>query len=94
MDKLINIHINKMDKLEIDIDNEIDKAMKKITIDDIMNDPEETLIAIVQVIRDSMVEKYGVEAIDEGIKFAKAIERLKRDIKVPKTDDPNLNEEK
>jgi len=96
LDKVIHSHLNEMDKLEIGFEADIDNIMKHISIDRIMENPQKEILNRVADVEDALLHYYAPEAIDNGLKLAKKIKEYiakDKEIKVPKSKDPKLNEE-
>ncbi len=91
LDKQIHAHLDKQDKLEIGIEDDIDALMKIVNIGKLISNPKEVLFAIVKEIGDNINNNYAQDSINNGIEFAKGVIKTKADIKVQKTSNPELN---
>ena len=96
LDKVIHKHIDRIDAIEEAIDKEIDRLISGIDIDDVMANPEAVINEVMILVKGAITEKYAKEAIDAGLQFAATIKNMikqDKEIKVPKTKDPKLNED-
>lgn len=93
LDKTIHDHLDKQDKLEMAIEDDIDSLMKMISIQKLVANPEEVLAAIVKEIKDNIIKNYAQEAVENGIQFAKDVRKTKEDIKIQRTKDGKLNDD-
>lgn len=93
LDKQIHDHLDKQDKLEIGIEDDIDALMGKLRIQALIDDPEGVLLAFVAAISNIIEEDYAEESINNGIEFAKGVIKTKADIKIIKTKNPGLNKD-
>lgn len=96
LDKVIHKHIDRIDAIEEAIDKEIDRLISGIDIDDVMANPEAVINEVMILVKGTIMEKYAKEAIDAGLQFAATIKNMikqDKEIKVPKTKDPKLNED-
>lgn len=94
MDKLINSHIDSLEELEAELEVIIDDAIDSIDIGALLKDPTVELERIKEEVKELFLKEYAPQAVELGIDFAKKIQQRiaqDKDIKVPKTDDPNLN---
>lgn len=93
LDKQIHKHLDEQEKLEIEIEDDIDALMSVVNIKKIIDNPEEVLLAIVKEVADNIENNFAERSIDNGIEFAKDVIKTKADIKIEKTKDPKLNED-
>lgn len=91
LDKKIVNHLEDMDKIEDAADADIDKIFKKINIDDVINDPLGALTIVVNQVASTLEDKHFVDAVKLGSEFGVLLETTKTDLKVPDSNDPNLN---
>lgn len=91
LDKQIHAHLDEQDQLEIGIEDDIDTLMKVVNIGKLIDNPEEVLLAIVKEVGDNIENNYAEDSINNGIQFAKDTIKTKKDIKIVKTKDPELN---
>ena len=91
LDKIINDHLDEMDKIEMAVEADIDEIMKQIDIDAIMQDPLSELTVVVEAVKKVLEDEYIPMAISEGMELSKNIEK-DREIIVPDTSNPKLNE--
>jgi len=73
MEKEINRHLESIEHLEKEVDDDIDKAIKAFDIKDIIDDPLVALLEVTEVINDMLDDEYHDRALKEGIKFARNI---------------------
>jgi len=73
MEKEINRHLESIERLEKEVDDDIDKAIKAFDIKDIIDDPLVALLEVTEVINDMLDDEYHDRALEEGIKFARNI---------------------
>ncbi len=93
LDKTIHAHLDKQDKLEIAVEDDIDALLKIINIKNLIDDPQTILLAIVMEVKEIVKEEYAQQAVENGIEFAKQVLKTKADIKIQITDDPELNKD-
>lgn len=92
LDKVLISHLEKQDVLEDGIEADIDALIAKLNITELMNNPEEALLALVGKIQLDLKEKYYPESAKNGVELAVTIEK-DGDIQIPKSNDPTLNED-
>ena len=93
LDKLIHAHLDKQEALEIEIEDDIDGLLRAVSIKKVIDNPEEALLAIIDAIKLNIKEQYAQQAIENGIQFAKDVQKKKADIKIQMTEDPKLNQD-
>ncbi|MBW2624555.1 MAG: hypothetical protein JRD68_16730 [Deltaproteobacteria bacterium] len=93
LDKQIHAHLDKQDKLEIAVEDDIDALLKVVSIKKLIDNPEEVLLAIMAEVGDTIKNEYAKEAIENGIEFAKGVKKTNEDIKIQRTKDPHLNKD-
>ncbi len=93
MENLLNKHLDKMDVLELEIRDIIDKIIGDININEILMNPEKGIARAADTLRIILKEKYIPEAITEGINVAEAIKEKIGKIKISDSDDPILNKD-
>ena len=91
LDKQIHSHLDKQEKLEIQIEDDIDALLKVVSIKKLIDNPEEVLLAIVKEVGENIKNNFAKDAIENGIQFAKDVMKSKADIKIQRTKDPTLN---
>jgi len=91
LDNVIHKHIDNMDVIERAMKEEIDQIMSNIDIDLIMVNPETELAFVVEAIKKSLFENHIPKAIEEGIVFAKNIEK-DGEIIIQDTTNPTINQ--
>ena len=92
LDKTLHKHLDVMDGMEAKIDAEIDAIMSKIDIDEVINDPEGVMLAVVEAVKEDIVDQMAEDALVAGEDLAKAIEK-KDEIIVDESNNPNKNAE-
>lgn len=93
LDGVIVKHLDMMDILEESIEKDFDDILDAIDIDLIIDNPQQALRMAAEDMQNLLIEKYYTIAAENGIKFARDIIK-DGDVKIEKTDDPNLNEGK
>lgn len=91
LDKLIHKHLDEMADIEDAVAEDIEKAIRKIDIAELMKDPKSELETIVQIIEEMLMEKYFPRVIKEGVAFSAEV-RKSKEIIVSDTNNPKLNE--
>jgi hypothetical protein len=81
-----------MDALREKINKEIDEKISLIDIGDLINDPNEYLAALVESVKEDIIDQRVEEAMNLGEKFAKDIEK-KDEIIVDDSSNPRKNNE-
>ena len=92
MDNTIHKHLDQMDALREKINKEIDEKISLIDIGDLINDPNEYLAALVESVKEDIIDQRVEEAMNLGEKFAKDIEK-KDEIIVDDSSNPRKNNE-
>jgi hypothetical protein len=90
LDKIINRHLDVMDKVEESIAEDISRIIQKIDIAAIMQNPFDELSEITEAVKKLLEDEYIPKAINEGAMFSKAIEK-DGDIIIQDSDNPELN---
>ncbi len=96
MDKLINSHIDKIETIEEQLDRIIEQEISQIDIDEVIRDPQNTLLIVAQNIKDIFLDKYAHDAVELGIQFGKMIQKkieADKTVKIDDSNDPKLNAE-
>jgi hypothetical protein len=93
IDGRIHKHIDTMDTIEKKAIDEIERIYASMSIDDLITDPEETLLIAVGQMRDILIDDLALDALGEGIRFSKEIKQAKEDLVIQDTKQPDLNEE-
>lgn len=84
-------HLDEMDKLEEQMQDDIDKAIATIDIDALMANPKATLDEVSNIIEKFLVNKYAHLALKHGSDLAKIVQ--KKDIIVDASKNPTVNED-
>lgn len=92
LDKVLINHLDNMDKLEDDIDENITEAIDSLDVNSLIDDPEAVLFNFIDELKVLLQEKYYPEASKNGLELAKNI-REDGDIEIARSNDPNLNED-
>ena len=93
MDKIINKHIDKIEEIENNLDLIIEQEILTIDIDEVIRDPQNTLLQVAQNIKDIFLDKYGHDVVELGIQFGKAIQKKIDQDKTIKIDDKSNSKE-
>lgn len=96
LDKVIRNHVEKMEDIEVEAKSDVIAILDSVSIDEFVDNTENIMKDIVADVRALMTEKYSEKAVNEGLLFAKTVkDTVKKDkeIKVPDTEDPNLNKD-
>jgi len=75
MDRIINSHIDEIDKIEEAIDAIIISETKKIKIEEVVAEPAEALAAVVEKIKRIFLDEYANQAVELGINFGKVVNK-------------------
>lgn len=97
LDKIIHIHLDKMEKLEDELEQFIDKVYEGIDIDAVIEDPEIELMRVTELIKQEIIDKYSIEAMETGFEFADKVNETIAEgdkIEVDDSSDPNFNKGK
>jgi len=95
MDKVINKHIDEIEKLEEEFNADLNSIIKDIDINDVIENAEFTMSTVADDIKELFAEKYAIRAAELGIRFAEMIEKKIESDKTIKVDDsknPTLNQ--
>ena len=92
LDKILNDHLDVMEKIESDMEKDIDSIISKIDIDEILIDAQAELDEVVAAIMRLIEDEYIPQAIDAGQKLSQDMGRSKRDIIIQDTKDTTINE--
>jgi len=92
LDKLLHKHLDLMDEIEKSAQADIDEIINNMDIDQLIKNPEMELGIAAMAIKKLMIDKHIPKSIEEGFALSKKIKDLSRDIVVPDTNNPNLNE--
>jgi len=96
LDKSLHKHLDLMDEIEADIDNEIAKIYAALDIDEIINDPQAEMLEAVKAVEKIINDKFVKRAVDAGLDLAKVVKdhiAKDKDIKIQRSNDPKLNQE-
>lgn len=91
LDKIIHTHLDAMEAIEDNLEADLEAIISKIDVEMAMELPEIEMQGVAQDIEDMLIDKYFEQAVKEGKKFAQAV-RKSKEIIVPDTTDPKLNE--
>lgn len=91
IDSVLKKHLDEQEKIETAIDEDFEQLMNGISIDDLISEPQEVLMRLVEDYKQILLEKYYPDAVKNGLELAEEIEK-DGDIKIPKSKDPNLND--
>lgn len=91
LDKVLIKHLDDQEEIEDAIDKDIEKLIMEININQLMADSKNVLVDLVSIIFDKIKNEYYNKVTENGIKLARDIVK-DGDIQIPKTNDPNLNE--
>lgn len=91
LDSVLKQHLDEQEKIETAIDEDFEQLMNGISIDDLISEPQEVLMRLVEDYKQILLEKYYPDAVKNGLELAEEIEK-DGDIKIPKSKDPNLND--
>lgn len=91
MDKTIHKHLDNRDALHEEVKKDFDGIVSQLSLDDILQNPEQTLMDFAEEVGNDAIIKYAPLFIEEGQRFAKDI--MAKRIVVDKTKDPNFNKE-
>lgn len=91
LDKVLINHLDSMDKLENEIEDDIDRIVKSLSVDEIIENPNQALQEFQEAVEELLNEKYYPEAVKEGFTLAEQIEK-DGDIRIDPSKDPNKNE--
>lgn len=97
LDKTIISHIDVMDGIETEMQADIDKIMSKIDVDVLIESPEKELTEFMDLVKGIILSKYTEQALAEGVKVAKLVEKFRKqdkEIVIPDSENPHLNKEK
>ena len=92
LDAIIHKHLDKMDAIKEEINAKVDEIISQIDIDELINDPEGTLLAMAEVIKQEVVDPNAEKAVMLGEQVGKAIDK-KDEILVDESNDPQKNKE-
>ena len=93
VDKLIKDHIDKIEAIEEYLERIIEQEISQIDIDELMQDPHNTLLIVAQNIKDIFLDEYGHDVVELGIQFGKAIQKKIDQDKTIKIDDKSNSKE-
>ena len=95
LDRVIISHLDEMDKVSDEAEGLIEKVIKSLDIDEVLDDPMGTMQEVSEVVKEILLYNIIPKAIKNGEDFVSAIESLKRGekIEIPDSSNPNLNKE-
>lgn len=93
LDPIIRKHIQEQDKIEEALRADIDKLFESLDIDNVLANPRETFFGIAEQVEILISDRYSLDALENGIKFAKTAEKMKRDLVIQDTEDSDINKE-
>lgn len=94
LDKIIIKHLDKMQALEEQAQADIESIFKALDIDEVLDDPEGAMVQVATLVGEMIEIKILDECVKNGIEIAQKISELERDIKIQKTNDPKINNDK
>jgi hypothetical protein len=92
LDKTIHKHLDQMDAFQEEADAGIEKVMKNIDIDDLMDDPDAYLKNVIESVKSDVVDKMAERVVMAGRSFVNAVDK-KDEIVVDDSQDPQKNKE-
>jgi len=93
LDQVIHKHLDVMDKIQDRVEAAVDEMMQNLDIDVILENPEESLLALVEYIKSEIADKYIQESIKAGESLEIAI-RKDGEIVISDSDNPRENDDK
>lgn len=87
--KVLHTHLDKLEELEKQVQEDIDDVLSHIDRKALMKDPRETLIDVVEAIRELMIEKYMPLSSKEGFHLASIVKQ--KDLIVDPSKNPTVN---
>lgn len=93
LDPVIKKHIQEQDKVEEALRADIDKLMEQIDIDQAIENPKETFFGIAEQVEILISDRYSLDALENGIKFARTVEKMRRNLVIQDTDDADINKD-
>lgn len=91
LSNILHKHLDEMDAIEAQMQDDIDKAIASIEVDALIANPKATLDEIVKMIEDFLVKKYAHIALKNGSDLAKIVQ--KRNVVVDPSNNPKVNED-
>lgn len=95
MDKLINSHIDTIEKLEVQLDRIIEQEVSQIDIDAVIKNPTEELNRVKENIKRVFLDEYADKAVELGFDFGRKMDKKIEDDKtilIDNSKDPKLND--
>ena len=90
LDNKIHNHLDELDAIQELIRQDFELLYSQLDIEELINDPHTTLNDFVDIIKNTMIEKYIPDAVEQGFALSKEIKKL--DVKVDPSLDGNKNE--
>lgn len=91
LDKTIHAHLDKMDDIIDDVENEVADMLAALDIDAVIEDPWEASMKVVGLIHQLVVDRYAEPALKAGQDVGARFENMRRKVVVQKTNDPGIN---
>ncbi len=91
LDSVIHKHVDALDEIETDMSKELDILFNQIDIELLVANTSGVLEQFTNDVKSLLIDRYAPRAVEEGVKFAQVVEKLKRDIVIEDTDNPHLN---
>ena len=95
MDKIINTHLDKIEELENEFNEDLGKLIGDLNIKAVIDNPEAEMLQLKEDIKELYLNKYAERAVELGISFAELIQKkmdADKTIKVDDSENPNLNQ--
>lgn len=90
MDKAIHAHLNRRLDIQEEASAKLDGVLASLNLRAVLKNPAAVLAQVGMQALD-VAESHAMEAVDEGVRFAKEVVE-KGKVSFQKSDDPNLNE--
>lgn len=93
LDKVIIQNLDEIDKLEVEVERDIDAVIKNIDIDALTQEPDAYMVDLAKIFVEIILQRYAKRASESGKKMAEEIEELERKVEIPISKNPKLNKE-
>jgi len=96
LDKALHKHLDTMESLKEELENDIDKIYSGIDIESVVKNPTEAVNSVTLALQSLLKEKYLPIAVKHGFDLAGIVkENMKKnkEIKIQDSNDPTLNKE-
>jgi vacuolar-type H+-ATPase subunit E/Vma4 len=91
LSKIIEDHVDAIEQIEADFQEEIDKAISSIDIEALMADPQATLEQVAELVKEKIRDKYSDRIVALGKEFSQRIQE--KDVTVDLSKDPDKNDD-